>query len=581
MSRAVQRCHFDSGIIKIIISILVKYYYHKATSFHSLQLPVAVPTFARPCITGSSEINLIMAEFCTDDGLVVVAVASPDRNTESSAIVAEASSARSTEPLEDDAAAGGTVPRPPADLMCQALVKIFADKASPHRDQLLPVLQRRTVFSLTDADLPIFDKFKELVGHYKWIPTVPACQKALAQFDRYLGGRITGATAKVPNLELYRPDAVRMTTLWKDYTKSQRNSDHYQRVLEMKSSSDDSQSQSPEKAGAPVPSKRNRPDDSQSQSPAQAGAPAPKKLKGPMPSRRALVLNTDAYYAAPADTSVSIGAPIETHGTSTVSSPGELSGSIDWDDLTRGFNQTPPEDVVSLAAPRSVASTVVEPESDGAPADYLMTHDSSSRYDARQDRSDAESEYSSYSDSGSRSSYSSYSVSPSSYSYYSYSSSDSCNGSPGHSPAKTLKRPPWCAVDTADIRPEVQTTMQSMIALLKAEPIDVTRQYAPKKKAAGKRQAKTQAKKKSKAKGKAKPKAKARGKAIANVASTPTFGAPEVGSLATPSIGAPVESSIGAPVRYGCPTCRNRPFGTRCKDAKGIVKKSCIKRVKV
>ena len=123
--------------------------------------------------------------------------------------------------------------------------------------------------------------------------------------------------------------------------------------------------------------------------------------------------------------------------------------------------------------------------------------------------------------------------------------------------------------------------MQSMIALLKAEPIDVTRQYAPKKKAAGKRQAKTQAKKKSKAKGKAKPKAKATGKAIANVASTPTFGAPEVGSLATPSIGAPVESSIGAPVRYGCPSCRNRIFGTRCKNDKGIVKESCIKRVKV
>ena len=127
MSRAVQRCHFDSGIIKIIISILVKYYYHKATSFHSLQLPVAVPTFARPCITGSSEINLIMAESparSTDEG-VIVAVASPGRSTESGVIVAAAPFARSTQSTVVVAATPIIENRPTPDMMCRALVKIL------------------------------------------------------------------------------------------------------------------------------------------------------------------------------------------------------------------------------------------------------------------------------------------------------------------------------------------------------------------------------------------------------------------------------------------------------------------------
>jgi len=255
-----------------------------------------------------------------------------------------------------------------------------------------------------------------------------------------------------------------------------------------------------------------------------------------------------------------------------VSSPEEECTSIDSNDLFHGFNNGPPADVVSLAAPRSIASTFCETESDGAPSGTepaVVHHDSSSRYDARHAPSDAESDGSSYySYSCSGSSYSD----GSSYSYScSYSYSDSRKSSPENSPAKVLKEPHWCAVDTAQIRPHVEAVMQSMLQVIGAEPIDVTQQYAPKARAKAAAKGKAKAQAKSKGKGKAKRKAKAKGKAISNAASTPAVGAPATGSLATPS--------SGAPVRYGCSTCRHRPHGVRCKT-KWVFKTSCAKLVK-
>ncbi len=147
----------------------------------------------------SSEINLIMAESperSTDAG-VIIAVVSPDRSTESGVIVAEASPARSTESSAIVAAAPITENRPTPDLMCRALVSISKDS-----DQMLPMLQSKAIFCNTDDDLAVFDKFKEFCGDHKWCPTVAPCTKALVLFDRHLGGRVSGNTAKMPDNEL-------------------------------------------------------------------------------------------------------------------------------------------------------------------------------------------------------------------------------------------------------------------------------------------------------------------------------------------------------------------------------------------
>ena len=95
-----------------------------------------------------------------------VAAASPDRSTEAGVIVAKASSARSTassvivavaSPDRSTEADSKPVNRPPKDVMCRALVELFKNPL-----EMYPMLKHGAVFCHTDEDLPIFNAFSEL-----------------------------------------------------------------------------------------------------------------------------------------------------------------------------------------------------------------------------------------------------------------------------------------------------------------------------------------------------------------------------------------------------------------------------------
>ena len=309
------------------------------------------------------------------------------------------------------------------------------------------------------------------------------------------------------------------------------------------------------------------------------------------------VLHTDAFYSAPADACVSIGAPVETHVTGAVSSPEGGYTSVDTNDLSGGFNRSASAEVVSPAdeqgAPRSSGSTVCDDESDLSPG----LPDSSSRYDYMHDAPPAarpvvvaparNCDGGSYYSSSQGSYYSS-----SQETYYSSSYSES----PENSPPQPNRKPAWIGVDSASIRPHVAAEMDGMLRLLVASPINVTLQYVKRPK--GKAAAGAKAVAKGKPTGKAKRKAKGKAKAVpkmksmaqaqrrpnvkvnapATAASKPIVGAPAVGSVTAPSLGAPGDKTSRPSHGYGCSKCCYRSHGVPCKKAdKVTIKPDCLK----
>ena len=200
-----------------------------------------------PCITASADINLIMAS-STDRGTDSRAADSLDtdsgeshvRSIEAEAPVAVSTPVRGTRP-RGTRPVRGTVPRgtrPSVEQMSAAMIGHFKEADANWVD----LLDRKAVFTNTDEDRVLFEKIKEKCGHHMWIPTVPACQKAMSVVDKYFGNRVTGNTSKVPDMELYRADATRLADMHQGQKRSRRNADYYAAYRDLTTSSEESPS---------------------------------------------------------------------------------------------------------------------------------------------------------------------------------------------------------------------------------------------------------------------------------------------------------------------------------------------------